>query len=322
MAKVTRLSFEQGDEAERRRLHLREISPDIDAPLENVGQDLRAARQRKGEDLASVSRTLKIRKDHLEALEESEFDALPGRTYAVGFVRSYAEYLGLDAAAFVERYKAEIAGLFEPPSEKENAYSPQAERRLPQGAILFVVLLVIGVGYGGYYLSVSADRMLTEEETAVPERLAAVIEPETAEDSAAPAAATPAAEAAADTEQASPPEQAQATPAPAQAVSLPPGRAYGTQNVGSRITVRVHSPTHVFIRSADGTIFINRDLNPGDLYQAHDVVGMTISTPDSGAVELILDGVSTGFLGAPGSEAEALSLNPQDIVDRAQQSAG
>jgi hypothetical protein len=49
---------------------------------------------------------------------------------------------------------------------------------------------------------------------------------------------------------------------------------------------------------------------------------MTISTSDSGAVELILDGASVGFLGRAGSDAETVSLNPQDIVDRAQPAAG
>ena len=96
MTKVTQLSVEQGSDLERRRIHLREISGNADAPLETVGQDLRTARQRRGEDLATVARVLKIRRDHLEALEEDRLAALPGRTYAVGFVRAYADYLGLD----------------------------------------------------------------------------------------------------------------------------------------------------------------------------------------------------------------------------------
>src|ERR1700720_2235300 len=102
MTKVTRLTFDE-DGTQNRRIHLREISGDLDAPLETVGQDLRTARLRRGDDLASVSRVLKIRKDHLEALEEDRIEALPGRTYAVGFVRSYAEHLGLDSAQCVER---------------------------------------------------------------------------------------------------------------------------------------------------------------------------------------------------------------------------
>src|SRR5580658_1379435 len=116
MTKVTQISFEDDGGPGRRRIHLREISGDADSPLETVGQDLRAARLRRGDDLATVSRTLKIRKDHLEALEEDRLEALPGRTYAVGFVRSYADYLGLDPVQCVERFKGEIAGRQEAPA--------------------------------------------------------------------------------------------------------------------------------------------------------------------------------------------------------------
>src|ERR1700733_14439009 len=110
MTKVTHLTVEEGGGQNKRRIHLREISGDSDTPLETVGQDLRAARLRRGDDLATVSTSLKIRKDHLEAIEEDLLDALPGRTYAVGFVRSYADYLGLDVSQTLERFKAEIAG--------------------------------------------------------------------------------------------------------------------------------------------------------------------------------------------------------------------
>src|ERR1700748_2011949 len=114
MTKFTQMAANEDASSEdggsRRRIHLREISDDADAPLETVGQDLRAARQRRGDDLASVSRALKIRKDHLEALEEDRFEQLPGRAYAIGFVRSYADYLGIDPVQSVERFKMEIAG--------------------------------------------------------------------------------------------------------------------------------------------------------------------------------------------------------------------
>ena len=75
MTKVTPLNADEKG-GWRRRIHLREISGDSDTPLETVGQDLRAARLRRGDDLATVSRALKIRKDHLEALEEDRLEAL------------------------------------------------------------------------------------------------------------------------------------------------------------------------------------------------------------------------------------------------------
>src|SRR5580658_8854280 len=109
MTKVTHLTLDESGALSRKRIHLREISGDSDTPLETVGQDLRAARLRRGDDLATVSKSLKIRKDHLEAIEEDRLEQLPGRTYAVGFVRSYADYLGLDTQQCLERFKAEIA---------------------------------------------------------------------------------------------------------------------------------------------------------------------------------------------------------------------
>ena len=98
MTKVTHLTLDEDGSLNRRRIHLREISGESETPLETVGQDLRDARLRRGEDLATVSRALKIRKDHLEALEEDRLEDLPGKTYAIGFVRSYARHLGLDDA--------------------------------------------------------------------------------------------------------------------------------------------------------------------------------------------------------------------------------
>src|ERR1700743_2974167 len=128
MTKVTQLNVEQ--ETARRRIQLREISGDTDAPLDTVGQELRAARLRRGDDLATVSRSLKIRKDHLEAVEEDKLENLPGKTYARGLLRSYAGYLGLDAAEMVERYKQEISGRIDEHMPTV-APMPDERRRLP-----------------------------------------------------------------------------------------------------------------------------------------------------------------------------------------------
>src|SRR5476649_1383046 len=135
MTKLTQISVDEGAENgnDRRRIHLREISGDSDHPLETVGQNLRAARLRRGDEIASVSRALKIRKDHLDALENDRLEDLPGKTYAIGFVRSYARHLGLDSAQFVERFKQDISGRAEE-QEREPAPIHQDDgRRLPQG---------------------------------------------------------------------------------------------------------------------------------------------------------------------------------------------
>ncbi len=344
MTKVTRLTLEQGGGLEQRRLHLREISDDTDAPLETVGQDLRTARQRKGEDLSSASRALKIRKDHLEALEEGNIQALPGRPYAIGFLRSYAEYLGLDSTQCIERFKAEIAGR-DDMDDAAPQLAVQEERSMPHGSLIFLVLLVIAVVYGGYYLSVSANRMLSEPVTPVPDQLASEAglsaKSQTASPTPAPVnAATPNAQnpptqtagvssppdstapipALAGTQTAAvPPAQMPASDAatnatPAQVTPLPPGRVYGAHN-NARVELRVYRPTRILVQGSDNTVYINRTLRAGDIYRAPNLVGLTLTTPDGGAIEIVLDGSSMGFAGKQGKTAEGLSLDPQAIVD-------
>src|SRR5690349_3244726 len=67
------------------------------APRGSVGDLLRQSREQRGQDLESVARALRIRHPYLVAIEEARYRDLPGAPYASGFVRSYAEYLGLDA---------------------------------------------------------------------------------------------------------------------------------------------------------------------------------------------------------------------------------
>src|SRR5262249_61207999 len=71
-----------------------------------VGELLRLTRERLGHELETVANQLRIRLSYLEAIEEARFRDLPGTTYAVGFVRSYADYLGLDRAGNVPPVRA------------------------------------------------------------------------------------------------------------------------------------------------------------------------------------------------------------------------
>src|SRR5262249_43194274 len=105
-------------------------------------------------------------------------------------------------------------------------------------------------------------------------------------------------------------------PTPEQIAALPKGREFGQQNKESRVELRMHKAARVLVQGPDNTVFLNRTLSPGDLFHAPNVVGLLLTTPDSGAVEILLDGTSMGFIGKSGVIAEGLSLNPQAIVDR------
>ncbi|MGZ5932955.1 MAG: RodZ domain-containing protein [Rhizomicrobium sp.] len=311
-----------------RRIHLREISGDSDMPLETVGQDLRAARLRRGDDLATVSKVLKIRKDHLEALEEDRLDALPGRTYAVGFVRSYADYLGLDTAQCVERYKAEIAGRSDSNGTPQVTVIDEDEhRRLPQGWKIIATVGVLLMLYGIYYLISSASSMFSQPATPpppsqmAPKPVAAHVTPHpVALPPPAPAMTAPPSTAAAAPSAQQPPAAAPtatpATTAPAPEAPLPAGTVYGQQNHNARVVLRIHVATRILVQGPDGIVYMNRTLNPGDTYQVPNKVGVTLTTTNAGAVELDLDGQSMGYAGQGAGVAEAISLDPQSIVDR------
>ena len=326
MTKVTRLTLDEEGGLDRRRIHLREISGDPDAPLDNVGQDLRTARLRRGDDLATVSRALKIRKDHLEALEEDRMDALPGRTYAIGFVRSYADYLGLDAIQCVERFKAEIAGRTESGAPPITVIDEDSERRLPQGWKIMALVVVGLVLYGAYQLAASVDRALNEPAVTPPP---AVMQKPTPRRPAPPPVNTEPAQAQpASTDTASATPGSETTPtnvAPSglqpsgvmdDTGPLPQGQVYGTQNRNPRVILHARRAAKVLVQSADGTVFLNRTLKAGDSYRVPNIVGNVITTSDAGSVELELDGLPMGLLGKNQETVEAVSLNPQSIMDR------
>jgi cytoskeleton protein RodZ len=71
-----------------------------------IGNSLREARLRQALDFPEIEQATKIRPKYLRALEDEQFDILPGQTYVKGFLRSYAEYLGLDGQLYVDEYNS------------------------------------------------------------------------------------------------------------------------------------------------------------------------------------------------------------------------
>ena len=78
----------------------------------------------------------------------------------------------------------------------------------------------------------------------------------------------------------------------------------------------MHRRSVVTVQGANNRLFISRTLQPGDTYRVPNIAGLRLSTPDSGAVELIVDGNSIGFASENGVDANGLPLNPQDLAAR------
>jgi transcriptional regulator with XRE-family HTH domain len=89
-----------------------------------IGDALRRTRTRRGIDIAEVEAATKVRAKYLRALENEEWDVLPGSAYTKGFLRTYADYLGLQGQQFVDEYDSRFA-----PLEQPHAPAPAPIRR-------------------------------------------------------------------------------------------------------------------------------------------------------------------------------------------------
>ena len=95
-----------------------------------IGDSLREARTRRGLSPADVQKGIRIRERYLTALEEERWELLPGDAYTKGFLRTYAEFLGLDGNLYVDEYNTRIAH-----AEEDGRSSPSlSSRRIARGA--------------------------------------------------------------------------------------------------------------------------------------------------------------------------------------------
>jgi hypothetical protein len=108
-----------------------------------IGSSLREARERQKLELSRIERDTRIRAKFLQALENEQFDRLPAPAYAKGFLRTYADYLGLDAQRFVDEYNAHFA-----PTEEPQAAAPVRIRRPGRLRRRLLVVLPVALAVG------------------------------------------------------------------------------------------------------------------------------------------------------------------------------
>jgi hypothetical protein len=107
-----------------------------------IGSSLREARTRRGLSPADVHRAIRIRERYLTALEEERWELLPGDAYGKGFLRTYAEVLGLHGQLYVDEYNARVALHDEEPLVPE----PVRRRDVGRGILVRAVAAVVLVG--------------------------------------------------------------------------------------------------------------------------------------------------------------------------------
>lgn len=125
-----------------------------------VGLLLKEVRMKQGKTLPEIAQELCIRKVYLSAIEESDYNNIPEYPYGIGFIRSYADYLGLDGVNIVRMYKDEA----EADIRKKNSYfviEPQVEATVPGKKYLMISLLAL---IGIYFAWSAYNRMNNQPE--------------------------------------------------------------------------------------------------------------------------------------------------------------
>ena len=149
--------------------------------MESIGDLLREARQSKKAMLEDASRATKIKIDILEKLETGAFDQLAAPAYTKGFLKLYAEYLGLDSQAIVEAYVRSQGGLRREGLQEQTEAAAQRHRRtqeleLPMRGIVFTVAAVT-VAVFGLWFGRNLWRARSMERHATPSSVARIAAP-------------------------------------------------------------------------------------------------------------------------------------------------
>jgi helix-turn-helix protein len=110
-----------------------------------IGNSLREARERQGLGYPEIELATKIRAKYIRALEEEDFTSIPGDAYIRGFLRTYAEYLGLDGDVYVDEYASRFITSWrdELPPRPERRRIKTRSRPLERRAVLLVLAGIV-----------------------------------------------------------------------------------------------------------------------------------------------------------------------------------
>jgi len=219
-----------GQNAAGGRIHFRQMPPRLDPsePYQGIGTDLQAARRQRGLSVTQVAQQLRIQASHIEALETGNVHALPGATYAIGFLRSYADFVGFDAEAAVARFKEEEAIRADP--TRLVFPEPLEAARRPGWRLALTSLAVLVAAYGVWVYIERQGLPEFETVSSPPERMTAMVSTPPPGSPATLPAGQPVAPAADDNGSAAP--VASVAPRPTEATAAPPADAEETSATG------------------------------------------------------------------------------------------
>ncbi len=272
--------------------------PEPTLPLERLGDLLRRVREQRGDDLQQIADYLCIRRNFLVALENSKYDEFPADAYVIGFLRSYAGYLGVDSKEAVDRYRNEMAGRRKKPALL--LPTPISEGRTPS------VFIMIGAAVAALLIYILWYGLSTSDRAAVstPQVLPSTAQTETTANAmTAPSTIV------------APPATEITPPITAAPVTTPAGQPSGdTATRAPHLVIRAEQSSWILITDNKGRTVFDRVMKPGESYKVPDGEGLMLTTGNGGGIVLSLDGVDLPKLSGGSSHAvRNVSLTPEHL---------
>jgi cytoskeleton protein RodZ len=280
----------------------------------SAGDELRQRREALGLDLAEVAATLRIKPAYLVALEAGRPNELPGAVYAIGFIRAYADHLGLDSGEMLRLFKRQSA-LFA--AKPDLAFPIQlGERSLPGGMLLVALILAV-CGYGGWFYLSTGDGPRPERVAQIPLELL----PYREAFRAPPPVSQPMVEAqAAPRSPAVPSEGSEHSgsggrpSAAGSALAAVPAATDPAPNSPGEVVIRATADSWIQIRDARQSVLLTRVLKAGESCRAPDRPGLSMRTGNAGGLEITVNGVPAPPIGRKGMVRRNVALDGHALL--------
>jgi cytoskeleton protein RodZ len=320
--------------------------------LAEIGVMLRRRREEVGQDLAKISATTHIKQNYLKAIEDGRRKDLPGTAYMIGYIRTYADYLGFDGNRLITDYHADLAGQRKWVDKRADPVEP-AGISLPQiqvsPVILLAGLLMLGIGiFVGWGYATAPDEEPAKTASVEPPAETAAPETEPVEPAAKPVTPSPTgAEAApadvpagaptesepagaatknepvaaseealaADQDQV-PPEADIASAGEQVAEESPPQQAAAeAEGTTGKIVVRARLESWIQVTNDKKEVLFSRVLRSGETYTVPDEQGLMLTTGNAGGIEILVNGTKLKSLGTVGLVKRDIPLDPKKLKD-------
>jgi cytoskeletal protein RodZ len=287
----------------------------------DIGQALKAVREHKQLSLEEVADITRVRSAYLADIEIMRLDRLPSRPFTIGYIRAYAEALGLDGEAAVDRFRADEPDLNEPLRAPVGVGAPSDPRAAAIVVAVIVILVAIVLwNVAQRAMNANAPPPSTASAKATARAFAAQKPgpvvlgaplPAPVESTTPPPYETPGlpiinadgtitpTTAGGAKSGLTPDPQATVDPSTLAPVFAPKGVVYGAvASQPSAVTLQALKSASLIVRGADGEIYFARQFAPGEAYRAPEIAGLTATVSEPASFQVFVAGRSKGVLPA------------------------